>query len=286
LSVSGTWSGTLQFQAQAGDGNWINTIAFELGNGTGVYGVTSNTNPLICQVGGFQQFRVTAIAWSSGTASITLNANTGVNATQVFNYYPASLLTTSNVADINGSGITSSTSNNHRGLDVTITSPIIPTYRAATGTWTIPATPTDMVTIQGSATKTIKILNITLMASQTTAGANSFFLIRRSAANTGGTASTVSAGSMAAANAGATAVVKFYTVNPTGLGAANGTLDIAYLNTAAPGGAILPYQWILDSNLGQPIILSGTSDFLALNFNGATLPSGLKVALTIEWSEE
>ena len=51
-------------------------------------------------------------------------------------------------------------------------------YSAATGAFTPPATPTDMFTITGSATRTIRVISIELSSTQTTAGVNTFFLVK------------------------------------------------------------------------------------------------------------
>jgi hypothetical protein len=55
------------------------------------------------------------------------------------------------------------------------------------------ATATDIFTIYGSATKTIKILRIGISATQTTGGAVNIQLIKRSTANTGGTSASSTA---------------------------------------------------------------------------------------------
>lgn len=160
------------------------------------------------------------------------------------------------------------------------------TYSAVVNALTPPATPTDMVTITGSATKTIRIRRVELSTTQTTAGINTFFLVKRSTANSAGTSSSATAVPHDSNNAAATATVLSYTANPT-LGTAVGNVrGTKLLTPAATSLAQAPYEWDFDGPLGQSIVLSGTSQVLALNFNGAALPAGLSVNCTITWTEE
>lgn len=171
---------------------------------------------------------------------------------------------------------------NIAGLNISKT-----TYSAAINSLTPPATPTDMVTITGSATKTVKILRIELSTTQTTAGINTFFLVKRSTANSAGTSSAGTAVPHDSTNAAATATVLAYTANPT-LGSAIGNVRATKVLTPAPASLATAVQvWEFDGvSGGQPVVLNGTSQVLALNFNGAALPTGLNVNCTITWTEE
>lgn len=160
------------------------------------------------------------------------------------------------------------------------------TYSAVVNNLTPPATPTDMVTITGSATRTIRILKVEISTLQTTAGINTFFLIKRSTADTSGTSASVTAIPHDSGDAAATATVLSYTANPT-LGTTIGTVRASKLltpaSTTTQSGV---YVWDFDDLNGKPVILRGTSQVLAVNFNGAALPSGLNVNCSIEWTEE
>jgi hypothetical protein len=190
----------------------------------------------------------------------------------------------SQLQDNAGNGLTSTTSGAYQSLDVMITPPATTTYMAASGNFTPPATPTDMWVIQGSGTKTIKILSIKMSTTQTTAGTNTFFLKRYSTADTAGTATTIASFPLDTNNAAATATIKNYTANPT-LGTLVGSLDKAYVSSTAVGGAIQPYEWDFTNSLGQPLTLRGAADQIAINFNGAALPAGLQVAVTVMYLE-
>lgn len=92
VTVTGTWVGSLVFQIQAGDGVWVGTygvLPFStlLGNFVGNGSIT-------IPVGGATQFRIFSNAWTSGTATITINAGAGNQAVQVHNLTPGNLNTT------------------------------------------------------------------------------------------------------------------------------------------------------------------------------------------------
>lgn len=160
-------------------------------------------------------------------------------------------------------------------------------YSGAARNITPPATPTDIVIINGSASKTIRVLRIIMSATQTTAGINEFLFVKRSTANTGGTSSTPTPLPMDSNNAAVTAVVRQYSVNPTGLGTTVANLQAIKLLTPQSTSTTQP-QYVIDftSGLSQGVVLRGTAEGLALNFNGAALPTGLNVACTFEWTEE
>lgn len=88
-------------------------------------------------------------------------------------------------------------------------------YAAASTPFTPGATPQDVFTITGSASKTVTVLSAGIATVQTTAGVNHWQLVKRSAANTGGTSVVVAAVPIDDSFAAATATVRQYTANPT-----------------------------------------------------------------------
>jgi len=162
------------------------------------------------------------------------------------------------------------------------------TYSLGIPAFTPPATPTDLFTIIGSATKTVRVLSINLLAVQTASGMNEFRLIKRSAANTGGTSTTPTPVPNDSNNNAATAVVRVYSVNAAALGAAVGNMQVVKLPCPVPASAVVsPYDFdLLSLTQGQGVVLRGVAQTLAINFNGVALPAGLSVTATIVWTEE
>ena len=161
------------------------------------------------------------------------------------------------------------------------------TYSAASTAFNPPATPTDVFTITGSATKQVRVTKIGFTSTQTTSGMNQWFLVKYSTANGGGTATAPAPVPMDSLNSAATASVFAYTVNPAG-GTALGSIFSALVWSPAPAaasGLILTEVDLVDM-FGQPLVLRGVAQSLALNFNGAALPVGLTVMAYVQWTEE
>lgn len=169
----------------------------------------------------------------------------------------------------------------------------IPTF-AASMTFTPPATPTDMVVLSGSATKTIRVISFKITTTNTAAGSQQFNLLKRSTAASGGTLITAISTPLDSNNT-ATAVCGHYTANPT-MGVTVGTL--ATMRVASP--VLLPatfagivqdagYEmlyWMQNSLLDQPVVLRGTAQQLVLNFAGAALVAGQVHTYSVVWMEE
>lgn len=156
-------------------------------------------------------------------------------------------------------------------------------YSASSTVFTPPATPTDMITIYGSASKTIRVNRITFSSTQTSAGINNIFIIKRSATNTAGTSTTPTVVPLDSSNAAGTAVMRQYSVNPSGLGSAVGTITAIRILTPTTTSATQS-QYVFDYTSGN-VVLRGTSEGLCVNFAGAALPTGLSIAVSIEWEE-
>ena len=200
------------------------------------------------------------------------------------------LRTSSNLSDGAGTALTSTTSGAKQALDVVINAPTKATYNSGSGLFTPPATPTDMWVMQGSATKTIKILSLTCFFIQTNAGNDLIYLKRYSTADTAGTSTTIAALPLDINDAASTATIKAYTANPT-LGTLVGDLDIVYPGIATNGGpssetGSAEFSWNLADNQGQPLVLRGTTDQIAVNFNGAAKPAGFQIAVSVRFTEE
>jgi len=172
-------------------------------------------------------------------------------------------------------------------LKVTVVPGTVTTYRASIKGLTVAATPTDVFTIIGSATKTITITRISFSGSQSSQGMVQVRLVKYSSADTGGTSSTLTAVPLDSANATATAVVKAYTANPT-LGTAVGDIDDAqvYVGIGTGGNQSNLQQWTFGNRANaQGLILRGVAQQLSVNLNGTTL-AGNNLSISVEWTEQ
>lgn len=168
--------------------------------------------------------------------------------------------------------------------------------------FTPPSTPNNLVIIEGSATKTIRVLSMWIYTQTTAAGSVQFFLKKYSAAATGGT--FVSAGTPVpfdSINAAATPNrVGHFTADPTpgtlvGI-IRNVSIATPVLRPATPAGIIdisgidiisgTQDQGHFAGPLVQPVTLRGAAQYLAIDFNDVALVAGQIHQYTVVWTEE
>lgn len=168
----------------------------------------------------------------------------------------------------------------------------------ATGTFTPAATPTDLITITGSATKVVRVVGLRVATTNTAAGSQEFNVIKRSTLDTTGTFVAATAVPVDSSVIPATATVGHYTANPGGLGTAVGT--IARKRVASPvavpgsfagvalvaGFELLDLQDTINAIDDPSIKLRGAAENLAVNFAGAALVAGQTHLYTVIWTEE
>lgn len=145
---------------------------------------------------------------------------------------------------------------------------------------------TDIFTITGSATKTIRVTKIEVSGVQTGGAIEDIQLVKRSTANTGGTSATLTGVAFDSTSAAATATVRTYTANPT-LGTLVGTIRGIDIGVPAAGlsGASQPWLWKFGGDGSQAVVIRGTSEVLSVNLNGQTMTGG-SFNFSIEWTEE
>jgi hypothetical protein len=161
----------------------------------------------------------------------------------------------------------------------------VQTYSAAITGLAVANNATDIFTITGSATKTVRIKHISMDGTQTTAGNINVQLIKRSTANSAGTSTVPTAVSFDSVNAAATATVRAYTANPT-LGTTVGTIhsEKLFVPTTTTVGDELKFDWSYEDGTQLPT-LRGTGEVLAINLNATTV-SGNNFNIDIIWTEE
>lgn len=167
------------------------------------------------------------------------------------------------------------------------TVPTSPTYTSTNIDIVPVATPSDVVVLVGSATKTIMVTKFEITPTATANGSLDFYVYKRTTANTGGTFTATAITPNDSTNPTATAVSRIYSANPSALG--TGTLVRATRVTLAsksPNGIAIQ-QWIESFGTGnqQPLVLRGVNESLAINLNGQALPTGIELYFTLEWVE-
>lgn len=157
---------------------------------------------------------------------------------------------------------------------------------SAQQTFTPAAAPTDVCSIQGSATKTIKVRRIIFAGTAGSAIVTEHVsIVKRSTANTLGAGLTMAQVPYDSSNAaGTSALVEVWTGAPT-LGTLVGVLTdlpIGFYNTST---GQVPATTFTFGQLGQPIVLRGVAQSVAVNMFGQGGGTGT-LTCTIEWTEE
>ena len=275
LIISGTWVGTIQIQGLAPDGTTYSNLSTQsVPAGIGVYSSTAiSTNGVyrLLAPSAYTQIQALMATYTSGTATVSFVFSEPASTVQTVQLTAGNLITASSPID----GYKAS-------------------YSAATVELAVATAATDIFTITGSSTKTVRVTLIEVSQAQTSASDVDFLVIKRSAADTSGTSTSVIAVPHDSNNAAATATVRSYTANPT-LGAGVGIVASHRYRSgqAIPSSGTLPAIPSADENAilfaaarpAQAIVLRGTSEVLAVNMNSGTA-TGNYTYIKIEWTEE
>lgn len=142
----------------------------------------------------------------------------------------------------------------------------------------------DIFTIYGSATKTIRVTRLAITATQTTAAQRDVLLIKRSTANTAGNSTLPNIVPHDSTSTAATATVRAYTTNPT-LGTSIGNVRSrkVYVGTTTGNSDECIFEFGTRGN--QAVILRGTNEGLCVNLNSVTSSGGLW-NISVEWVEQ
>lgn len=161
------------------------------------------------------------------------------------------------------------------------------TYSASITALAPAASATDIFTIIGSATKTVRITRIQISGVATAAGTFDVVLVKRSTADSGGTSTSPTIVPHDSSDSAATAVVKAYTVNPT-LGTLVGNLQarsITLTTAATPAIPNILQEFLFELRGEKAIVLRGVAQQLAINLNAQTITGGL-LDISISFTEE
>ena len=306
-TLSGTWVAVVY--AQGFDGTTWVSIALQYVDSFISSGTLANGTVTI-PCGGYRQIRLIALSYTSGTINIQMNASVGNYSQQVYNLVSANMPVEAygniasgatdsgkpvKVGGVYQTTIPTLTAGQRGDLQVDSRGALITTsldgaratYAASATNITAALTPTDVFTITGSATKTVRVLKVGISGVQTAAGIISILLLKRSTANTVGTSAASAAVPYDSNAAAATATVLSYTANPTtgtlvGSAIRSGKVLIPAAGTASSGDI---QEWFFGDTSGQSIVLRGINQVFAVNLNATTVTGG-SLSYYIVWTEE
>lgn len=192
------------------------------------------------------------------------------------------------VKDGNGVNQTVSTTPDSAGAltSVVNTEGVKATYSASVVALATVTSATDVFTLTGSATKTIRLTQVRVSGTIDTAAQYvNLALNKHSAANTGGTSASITPIPHDSSDVAASATVLSYTANPT-IGTSLGTVETSRYFAALSGTAAPTTErvWDYTTRNGRGIVLRGVAQQVALNL-GTTANSGV-FNISIEWTEE
>lgn len=164
--------------------------------------------------------------------------------------------------------------------------PLRPTFATFVFGYTPYANPTDVLMIQGSPSRIVRIREISVTGTATTASNIGILTVRRSTPNTGGSPTVVPLYPRDQNDAAATSTVSLFGSAPA-LGTLIGGTDGGRLNIAPPAnGGIdrlpLQYSWFND----KAPILRGVNDCLCINLAGIAWPAGGQLDFNIVVTED
>lgn len=176
---------------------------------------------------------------------------------------------------------TSDPSNTAQGL-VTRNIPVERlTYAASTDGFLSAALATDIFTVTGSASKTIRIKSMSI-SGRTTSGSPVpvvIKLLKRSTASTGGVSLATTAVPLDSTSAAATGTAKHYTTSPALLGTLVGNIKTRSIAFQAAG-----LVEIINCKFETPLVLRGVAESVSFNLNMTTI-TGSSIACSAVWEE-
>lgn len=147
---------------------------------------------------------------------------------------------------------------------------------------------TDLFTIAGSATKTVRITRVEFSGTEATAAQYLDVLgIVRSTVDTAGTKTNPTAVPLDSNDPAATATVAAYTANPT-LGTTVATVRADKVLLALTGTPTQPDRlvWDFGNRPSKDLVLRGAAQQFAINLNGVAIANATLIDIAIEWTED
>ncbi|MBZ5616225.1 MAG: hypothetical protein LAO23_19630 [Acidobacteriia bacterium] len=165
-------------------------------------------------------------------------------------------------------------------------STVKPTYSASTIVTPVAAAD-DVCTLQGSATKLIRVRRVIFGGTNANLQADPVAIVKRSTFDTGGTSGLTTITPYDSQSSAATAVAESYTANPTAIGTLVGVISDRFivwggLTTSVSMTPTTEYHF---GQYASPIFLRNANEQLAINLGRLTYTTG-SLACTFEWTEE
>lgn len=294
LTVTGTFVATAKIEASFDVGLTYVPVSGLL-RGTSLT-TSTITAPGIFSVDltGATYLRVRAPAYTSGTMAVALTVSPASGMTKVLNGLhivdsAAAEVDWAAVVPVSQSGVFTvqpgNTANTTPWL-VTTSSTAKVAYSASITGLVPAAAATDIFTLIGSATKTIRVTRIQISGVATAAAAVDVQIIKRSTAGSGGTSTSPTMVPNDSLDGAATALAKAFTANPT-VGTIVGLIRSQKITLTTGAGAIPLVQTLIEfgTNFARAITLRGAAEQIAINWNAQTV-TGNSVNIDIEWTEE
>jgi hypothetical protein len=195
-----------------------------------------------------------------------------------------------------GTLFTDGSSNDSSAARMELASASKTTYAAAGVGLALAATPTNIVTLTGSATKIVRLLRFGLSLKCTALGTSLLDVLfqKFSSALTGGTPVALTMTPLDSNNAAATALAQNWTANSTGGGTLVGNIMTSHIMPQFSGALTatdFPQQqlpqivWNFDGAIQSPTLRSATQ-VLSINLNGGTLVATTTYDVFVVWTEE
>lgn len=150
------------------------------------------------------------------------------------------------------------------------------------------STATDIWTLPGNASTTVKVLWLLITSVATAAATGRLQVVLRTVADTAGTRVVDTAVAMDSRDAAASSIPGHYTVHPSALGAGTAILSLQF-GQQAVNSIPIAAPFFLDFRTfygGKALRLAGVSQILAVNAAAALGASGNAWDITVAWTEE
>jgi len=286
LSVIDDWDDT--------DRAKVNTIAGQIGVQGGSGGANALTQRMVLATDVALPTGSNTIGAVTATGNVASAATDSGNPVKMGSVYNSTKITVTNLQRVDSQGTVNGFQRVDLGTALGQTIDSITAYsEGQKATYSVgviglapAASATDIFTITGSATKTIRITRIQVSGTATAAGAYSLVVLRRSTANTGGTSTAPTISSHDTADPNATATVNAYTANPT-TGTLVGNMQVKKITVTTPAGSISnsPNEIWFEMRGERATVLRGIAQVLSINLNTTTMAGG-SLDIDITWTEE